>query len=60
MSDAQFIAELLILIIGKQIVGFDQDTIDSYYADYEEPLDTNPDFKRMSSKRNLIGSRQIC
>jgi hypothetical protein len=44
MSDAQFIAELFILIIGGKIIGFDQDIIDTYYADYEEPSDTKPDF----------------
>ena len=44
MSDAQFVAELFILIIGSQIIGFDQDIIDTYYAEYEEPPDTRPEF----------------
>jgi hypothetical protein len=44
MSDAQFIAETFILTIDKRITGFDQDLIDSFYSDYDDPALTKPDF----------------
>lgn len=44
MSDVQFISELVILIIKKEIIGFDQDTIDRFYADYDAPTEGAPDF----------------
>jgi hypothetical protein len=37
MADVQFLAELLIVVIKKDVVGFDQDTIDSCYAEYDDP-----------------------
>lgn len=36
MSDAQFIAEILILTISGRVMGFDQDVIDQYYSDYDD------------------------
>jgi hypothetical protein len=42
MSDAQFVAELFILIIGGQIIGFDQDIIDTYYHWCPVNKQTNP------------------
>lgn len=36
MADAQFIAELLMVIVQGKIVGFDHDTIDEVYADYDD------------------------
>jgi hypothetical protein len=44
MGDAQFIAEMIMLTIGKRITGFDQDIIDFYYSDYDDPTVSVPDF----------------
>src|SRR5262249_29123869 len=41
MADAQFIAELLMVIIQEKMVGFDHDTIDEVYAEYDDI--ENPD-----------------
>jgi len=37
MADVQFLAELLIVVLHNDIVGFDHDVIDTYYADFEDP-----------------------
>ena len=39
MRDVQFISELLMVIALGKISGFDQDTIDDFYARHEESLD---------------------
>lgn len=43
MAEVQFISELMILTIQRKIVGFDQDHIDEFYAEYED-LDEQPTF----------------
>lgn len=37
MADVQFLSELLMVIVKNKIVGFDQDDIDQFYADYDNP-----------------------
>lgn len=44
MKDVQFISELLMVIIRNEVRGFDQDSLDQMYADFEVPADTDPDF----------------
>jgi hypothetical protein len=44
MRDAQFIAEMFILTLEKQVLGFDQDVIDRFYSEYDDPPTSNPDF----------------
>jgi hypothetical protein len=65
MADAQFIAELLAVIIDDKIVGFDHDYIDQIYADYDEIED--PDFPfdeeafketQSATKRRLLAMNQ--
>lgn len=36
MSDIQFISELLLVVLDKKVVGFDQDYIDDGYARYDD------------------------
>lgn len=43
MADVQFVSELMILTIEKDIRGFDQDAIDDVYAQYED-LEELPTF----------------
>ncbi len=44
MKDVQFISELLMVIIEKKIVGFDQDHINEIYAKYDNPSDLETEF----------------
>ena len=44
MQDTQFISELMIVVIAGHPVGFDQNVIDDYYAEYEFPEDLEPPF----------------
>lgn len=37
MKDVQFISELIIMVLKKEISGFDQDMIDEFYAGYDDP-----------------------
>jgi hypothetical protein len=48
MGDVQFISELLLLLLRKQIRGFDQDELDDAYSLYDVPEETTPDFDRAS------------
>lgn len=48
MKDAQFISELLLIIIENEQLGFDQQALDAAYAKYDDPdeledLPVNPD-----------------
>ena len=44
MRDVQFISELLMVILEKQLVGFNQDRITDIYAMYDD-LSDNPEFE---------------
>jgi hypothetical protein len=44
MADVQFLSELIITTIKREVSGFDQDMIDRYYADFDVPAETVPTF----------------
>lgn len=44
MADVQFISEIIILTISREIIGFDQDVLDEAYAYYDAPAETAPNF----------------
>lgn len=44
MKDVQFISELLIYSITREVQGFSQDDIDRFYAEYEDPNEDYPHF----------------
>lgn len=44
MKDVQFISELIIAMFSEECVGFDQDDIDTYYAEFDAPEEEKPDF----------------
>jgi Protein of unknown function DUF262 len=44
MKDSQFISELFLVILDGQMVGFDQDYLDTKYAEYDNPQETHTDF----------------
>lgn len=45
MSDAQFISELICLTIEEKVLGFNQDSLDKYYARYDNPDDEGIEFE---------------
>lgn len=53
MKDVQFISELLMVAIYKRIQGFDQDSIDEAYAEYDVPQDTDPDFQEEAMRMKV-------
>jgi Protein of unknown function DUF262 len=61
MKDVQFISELMIQTINKgELIGFDQDQIDLFYANYEVPAEFDPNFsedeyiERFESIKNKV------
>lgn len=45
MTDCQFISELMLVLLEKKILGFDQEKLDALYAKYEDvPDEELPDF----------------
>lgn len=60
MKDIQFISELMIAVfLNGEIIGFDQEKIDEYYANYEIPLEYDADFSEeaFTEKFERIKSR---
>ena len=53
MSDVQFLSELLIVILKDNIGGFDQEEIDTFYAQYEAPNETVENFDEDELKRSF-------
>lgn len=44
MRDVQFISELMVLQIRGELFGFSQELLDEYYAAYDVPAETDPNF----------------
>lgn len=44
MKDVQFISELLLVVLEREIVGFDPNYLDDMYAEYDDPDDTRINF----------------
>jgi hypothetical protein len=53
MKDIQFISELLMIILKSNIDGFDQENIDSVYAEYDSPNETLSDFSEDDFRSKL-------
>lgn len=48
MTDAQFVSELMLVVLEKSILGFDQDDLDELYAKYDEPAETVVNFSEQA------------
>lgn len=59
MADVQFISELMIVTLKKQISGFDQDALDQFYADYEVPAETVPNFNEEDFNVTFEGAKKF-
>ncbi len=44
MKDVQCISELLMVLLKKELAGYNQDALDALYAEYDLPSETFPDF----------------
>jgi len=53
MKDVQFISELLLVLLEKKILGFDQDSLDEKYGEYEDPSDDKPSFSEEAVREEI-------
>jgi hypothetical protein len=53
MKDVQCISELLTVLLKNQIAGYNQDVLDTLYAEYDTPADTLPDFDERDFQNRL-------
>jgi hypothetical protein len=59
MVDTQFISELLLVVLEKKIFGFDQDMLDDFYAKYDDPWDTDPEFNEEEYRENFARVKNV-
>jgi len=53
MKDVQSISELLIVLLKNRIIGYDQDSLDDIYAEYDSPQETVLHFDEEEFKEKL-------
>jgi hypothetical protein len=53
MKDVQCVSELLFVLLKNQIAGYNQDALDTLYAEYDSPADTFPDFDERDFRNRL-------
>lgn len=53
MKDVQSLSELLIVLLKNLIIGYDQDTLDDIYAEYDSPQETVLNFDEEEFKGKL-------
>lgn len=53
MVECQFLSELLLVVLDREIRGFDQNALDDVYARYEEPLDAVTEFDAEAVMRDF-------
>jgi hypothetical protein len=56
MHDVQFLSELIMVVLEKTVMGFDQDSLDDKYAAYEDPAETLEDF----SEEDVLSTFEDC
>jgi hypothetical protein len=58
MKDAQFISELLLLLIEGRQIGFDQETLDAAYGKYEDLEELDPPVDPEEVKERLQSAKE--
>lgn len=58
MVDTQFISELMLLMLERRVLGFDQEALDELYAKYEDPADSVPELNADAFLREFAAKRQ--
>jgi len=59
MADSQFISELLLVLLEKKIMGFDQDILDELYAKYNSIADDDISINEDDFKSSLEQTKQF-
>jgi hypothetical protein len=59
MRDVQFLSELLIVLLKSDISGFDQEEISKFYAKFESPEETVPNFDKDQTKEWFVKVRRF-
>ncbi len=61
MADVQFLSELLIVVFKMDVSGFDQRVIDSFYANFENPEESQLDVKctQDEAKKTFVKARKL-
>jgi uncharacterized protein with ParB-like and HNH nuclease domain len=54
MKNVQLVAELLLIILQKEVVGFSQDYLDQMFASYDSPDETVSDFDQDSYEKEKV------
>lgn len=58
MKDIQFISELLMVVVERTVVGFDQDLLDDVYVKYDAPDETLPDLDTEEAGKRFAQVKQ--
>ena len=58
MKDAQFISELLLVLIERKQMGFDQQRLDDAYATYDDPEESDLPIRPDDIKDQLVEAKQ--
>jgi hypothetical protein len=58
MKDVQFISELILISLEKNITGFDQDYLDDKYAEYDDPSQMHIEFSNEDFINSFEHSKQ--
>lgn len=58
MADAQFISELMLVVLEKSVLGFDQDALDEFYGKYDDaPEDSEVNFSEEKVMKAFASTR---
>ena len=58
MKDVQCISELLATVLKNRVVGFNQDTLDAIYAEYDAPYETSAEFNEVAVMERFRSSKE--
>lgn len=59
MKDVQFISELMLILLEGEVKGFDQDTLDAKYAEYDDPQLANSEFDEEEYRSDIRKVKSI-
>jgi hypothetical protein len=59
MTDSQFISELMLVVLEKTVLGFDQDVLDNLYAKYDDLDDELEDFSKDDFRDQYAGTKAV-
>lgn len=59
MRDVQFVSELMLVVLENSIRGFDQDVLDSKYAEYDDPESGAFDFDKTAYESEMTRIKDI-